>query len=97
MLTYAPAPAYSVVLYFNQSTDGDGNARMMRLTRDLIDLTHANGGRFFLPYQLHYSPDQLQQSYPQIREFFAAKQKWDPDGLLRNTWYDRYAPLLAAG
>jgi len=97
MLTYAPAPAYSVVLYFNQSTDADGNARMMRLTRDLIELTHANAGRFFLPYQLHYSPDQLQQSYPQIREFFAAKQKWDPDGLLRNTWYDRYAPLLAAG
>ena len=63
-LSYAPEPAYSVVLYFNQRTDADGNARMARLTSDLIDLTHAQGGRFFLPYQLHYSPEQLERSYP---------------------------------
>ena len=91
-LTYAPAPAYSVVLYFNQKTDADGNARMQRLTSDLIDLTHANGGRFFLPYQLHYSPAQLERSYPQFREFTAAKRKWDPEGLLTNSWFERYAP-----
>ena len=58
-LSYAPAPSYSVVLYFNQRTDADGNAKMARLTSDLIDLTHAQGGRFFLPYQLHYTPKQL--------------------------------------
>jgi len=94
VLTYAPQPAYSIVLYFNQKTDGAANAHMARLTSDLIDLAHANRGRFFLPYQLHYSPEQLEQSYPLIREFFAAKRKWDPDGLLANTWYERYAPVL---
>jgi len=94
VLNYAPRPAFSVVLYFNQRTDADGNAKMMRLTRDLIDLTHRNGGRFFLPYQLHYSSDQLERSYPEIRGFFAAKRRWDPDGLLSNTWYERYAPLI---
>lgn len=95
-LTYAPIPAYSVVLYFNQKTDADANARMVRLTRGLIDLTHANGGRFFLPYQLHYTQEQLAKSYPQIRDFFEAKRKWDPDGLLKNTWYDRYARFVEA-
>ena len=49
-LSYAPRPAYSVVLYFNQRTDAEGNAKMARLTSDLIDLTHAQGGRFFLPW-----------------------------------------------
>jgi hypothetical protein len=68
---------------------------MARLTSDLIDLTIANGGRFFLPYQLHYSPDQLRRSYPEIATFFAAKQHWDPKGLFSNTWYARYAPALA--
>jgi FAD/FMN-containing dehydrogenase len=94
-LTYAPAPAYSVVLYFNQRTDAAGNANMAKLTSDLIDLTLAHHGRFFLPYQLYYSPPQLERSYPEIRAFFAAKRKWDPDGRFANSWYDRYAPALS--
>ncbi|WP_246444540.1 hypothetical protein [Sphingomonas sediminicola] len=94
-LSYAPEPAYSVVLYFNQRTDADGNAKMARLTSDLIDLAHAKGGRFFLPYQLHYGPQQLVDSYPEIREFFAAKRKWDPENRFSNTWYERYAPAFS--
>jgi len=93
-LSYAPEPAYSVVLYFNQRTDADGNAKMARLTSDLIDLAHAKGGRFFLPYQLHYGPQQLADSYPEIRDFFAAKRKWDPENRFSNTWYERYAPAF---
>jgi FAD/FMN-containing dehydrogenase len=93
-LSYTPEPAYSVVLFFNQRTDGDGNAKMARLTSDLIDLSHAQGGRFFLPYQLHYSPAQLQRSYPEVGAFFAEKRKWDPEGRFSNTWYERYAPAL---
>ena len=92
-LTYAPAPAFSVVLYLTQSTDADGNARMARLTSELIDLTARHGGRFFLPYQLHYTPEQLHQAYPQIDAFFAAKRRYDPQGLLTNTFYERFAPL----
>jgi hypothetical protein len=67
---------------------------MQRLTSALIDLAKAQGGRFFLPYQLHYTPEQLEASYPQIRGFFAEKRKWDPAGMFRNTWYERYAPAL---
>jgi FAD/FMN-containing dehydrogenase len=49
------------------------------------------GGRFFLPYQLHYTRDQLQQSYPEIGAFFSAKKRYDPDGLFTNTFYRKYA------
>ena len=93
-LSYAPEPAYSVALYFSQRTNAEGNAKMTRLTSDLIDLAHAHGGRFFLPYQLHYSAEQLEHSYPQIRDFFAQKRKWDPDVRFSNSWYERYAPAL---
>ena len=89
-LSYAPAPSYSVVLYFNQRTDADGNARMARLTSALIDLTQKEGGRFFLPYQLHYDASQLARAYPQIAAFFAAKKKWDPEGRFSNRWYERF-------
>ena len=93
-LSYAPAPAFSVVLYLNQSTDAEGTARMARLTSDLIDLAARHGGRFFLPYQLHYSAAQLERAYPEIRAFFAAKRRWDPEGRFSNSWYARYAPAF---
>ena len=57
--------------------------------------TSGHGGRFFLPYQLHYTPAQLERAYPEIGTFFAAKRDWDPNGLFSNTWYARYAPLVA--
>ena len=83
------------MLYLNQPTTAEGTERMRRLTSDLIDLTADEGGRFFLPYQLHYTPAQLERSYPDIVAFFAAKRRWDPDGLFSNTWYARYAPAFA--
>jgi FAD/FMN-containing dehydrogenase len=93
-LSYAPAPAFSVVLYLNQKTDAEGSRRMAALTSDLIDLSKANGGRFFLPYQLHYTAAQLEASYPEIGDFFAAKRRFDPEGRFSNRWYERYAPAL---
>ena len=90
-LTYSPEPAFSLVLYINQTTDDEGNRRMKKATEELIDLTIAHKGRFFLPYQLYYSRDQLQRSYPQINDFFAAKRKYDPSELFTNTFYQKYA------
>ena len=89
-LNYAPAEMYSIVLYINQPTTPGGNEKMGLVTRELIDLTADVNGRFFLPYQLHYTPEQLQRSYPMIDDFFAAKKSYDPDGLFTNTWYEKY-------
>ena len=89
-LTYAPGEMYSIVLYINQPTTPEGNERMGVVTRTLIDLTADVNGRFFLPYQLQYTPQQLQRSYPMIRDFFAAKKEYDPEGLFTNTFYEKY-------
>ena len=94
-LTYAPGEMYSIVLYINQPTTPEGNENMGIVTRELIDLTAEVNGRFFLPYQLHYTPEQLQRSYPMIGEFFAQKQAYDPDGLFTNTFYEKYAKLIS--
>jgi FAD/FMN-containing dehydrogenase len=93
-LTYAPADSFAVVLYLNQKTDADGNARMARFTREVIDLAIQSGGRFFLPYQLHYTPEQLHRSYPEIVAFFRAKDTYDPDHLFTNSFYNKYAALI---
>ena len=60
----------------------------------MIDLTIQSGGRFFLPYQLHYTPEQLRGAYPEIEAFFRAKDTYDPQHLLTNTFYNKYAPLI---
>jgi hypothetical protein len=90
-LPHSPSPAFSLVLYINQTADEEGNRRMKKATEELIDLTIAHKGRFFLPHQLYYSRDQLQRSYPQINEFFAAKRKYDPGEVSTNTFYQKYA------
>jgi FAD/FMN-containing dehydrogenase len=93
-LNYAPAEMYSVVLYINQPVSSEGDEHMAVVTRELIDLTASVNGRFFLPYQLHYTPEQLQLSYPEIGDFFKAKKSYDPDGLFTNTWYEKYSTLI---
>lgn len=95
VLSYAPKDAFSLVLYINQSTDDEGNARMRALTRALIDLTAEHKGRFFLPYQLHYTGAQLQASYPEIGGFLAEKREIDPQGLFTSTWYRAVSALIA--
>ncbi|TIO04190.1 FAD-binding oxidoreductase [Mesorhizobium sp.] len=86
-LNYAPEPSYSLVLYINQPTDAGGNARMRDLTRTLIDVTISHGGRFFLPYQLHYTGKELLACYPELPAFLAKKRQYDPEELFSSTFY----------
>ncbi len=90
-LTYAPEDMFAIVLYFNQKTDARSSERMATLTRDLIDAAIAHGGTFFLPYQLSYTKEQLRAAYPNIDQFFAAKETYDPEHIFTNTFYEKYA------
>jgi FAD/FMN-containing dehydrogenase len=93
-LSYAPADdMVAVVLYFSQRTTRTGHDEMVRMTRQLIDICAEQGGRFFLPYQLHYTPEQLRRSYPEIRGFFEAKRRLDPDERFVNTFYERFGRI----
>ena len=93
-LNYAPTEMYSIVLYINQTATTEGNEKMGKITRALIDLTTSLEGRFYLPYQLHYTPEQLKRSYPEIEAFFEAKKAYDPDSLFTNTFYEKYSKLI---
>lgn len=95
-LNYAPQEAFSVVLYVNQTVDEAGIAKMRGLTRDLVDLADQHGGRFFLPYQRHYDWLQLRRAYPMIAGIFAAKRRYDPQGLFSNNFYEAFAPNFPA-
>jgi FAD/FMN-containing dehydrogenase len=89
-LPYAPEDRIAFVLYFNQKLNEEESKKLEAATKRLIDLSIANGGTYYLPYQLYYSQDQLRSAYPQIGEFFMLKRKYDPAELFTNAFYEKY-------
>jgi len=89
-LPYAKENMFGFVLYFNVKFNDRDNEILQKTTSDLIDVAQRAGGTYYLPYQLFYSKEQLHKCYPEIDDFFAVKNKYDPIGLFSNTFYERY-------
>jgi FAD/FMN-containing dehydrogenase len=90
-LPYAKGDRFAFVLYFNQKLNEEESRILQKTTTDLIDVATNLGGTFYLPYQLYYSQEQLHRAYPEVDFFLAVKKKYDPDELLVNKWYEKYA------
>jgi FAD/FMN-containing dehydrogenase len=91
LLDYAQGDRFSVVLYLSQRVGDRGDADMADLTRRLVAAALDHGGTFYLPYQQHYTRDQVRRSYPALDEFVAVKRAHDPDLRFRNSFWARYA------
>jgi FAD/FMN-containing dehydrogenase len=91
-LRYADREMLGLVLLFNQQRSDAGEMQMRAMTRELIDAAIACGGRHYLPYRLHATREQFVAAYPQARQFFALKRRYDPDEILANQFYLRYHP-----
>ncbi|HTC93986.1 MAG TPA: FAD-binding oxidoreductase [Terriglobales bacterium] len=89
-LPYAKQDMLGLVLYFNVKFNDKDNEAIRKTTSDLIDVAQSVGGTYYLPYQLFYSREQLQESYPEINDFFAAKKRYDSIGLFTNKFYEKY-------
>jgi FAD/FMN-containing dehydrogenase len=89
-LRYADQPVFAFVMLFNQQRSAAGEDDMRALTQELIDASLEAGGRYYLPYRLHATPEQFAAAYPQGAEFFALKRKYDPGELFQNEFYRTY-------
>jgi FAD/FMN-containing dehydrogenase len=89
-LRYADKNMLSLVMLFSQKRDAEGEQRMSKLTQDLVAAALRHDGCYYLPYRLHATPEQFAQAYPQAKDFFALKRKYDPDGLFQNEFYLKY-------
>jgi FAD/FMN-containing dehydrogenase len=89
-LPYAKQDMFALVLYFNQKLNEKESKILQKTTTDLIDLAIGLDGTYYLPYQLYYSPEQLNKAYPEIDGVFATKIKYDPIGLFDNKFYEKY-------
>ena len=96
-LTYAPEPAYSLVLYINQSADEAGNADDAQADAG-DDRPDAEAWRALLPAlpaALYGAPSCI-ASYPELPAFLAKKKELDPDELFQSTFYRAIKALSGA-
>lgn len=89
-LRYADGEVFGLVMLFHQQRTPEGEAKMQVMTQKLIEAALAVGGRYYLPYRLHATPEQFRRAYPQAAKFFALKRKYDPDGIFQNYFYLKY-------
>jgi FAD/FMN-containing dehydrogenase len=91
LLDYARGERFSVVLYLSQEVSAAGTRDMASICTQLVESSLGHGGTFYLPYQQHYSGEQLRRAYPTVDAFFALKRRHDPDLLFMNAFYSRFA------
>jgi FAD/FMN-containing dehydrogenase len=90
-LRYADQPMMAFVMFFSQRRSVAADRDMSQLTQGLIDAALQSGGRYYLPYRLHASADEFQAAYPQAKDFFGLKHKYDPNNLFENEFHLKYA------
>lgn len=83
-----------MVMLFNQNRDADGETRMAKTAQEIIAAALQHGGRYYLPYRLHATPEQFAEAYPQAKAFFEAKRSFDPNGLFENKFYLKYGKQI---
>jgi FAD/FMN-containing dehydrogenase len=89
-LRYADKNMISLVMLFSQKRDAEGEEKMTKMTQEMIAAALRHDGRYYLPYRLHATTEQFAEAYPQAKEFFVLKRKYDPDELFQNEFYIKY-------
>lgn len=95
LLAWAQTEVFAFVIYYQQGTDEQSKKQVGIWTRELIDAALANGGTYYLPYQLHATEEQFQRAYPRAAEFFKLKERLDPENKFSNLFLERYRPATA--
>ncbi len=90
LLAWARTDVFAFVLYYRQQTAPRDREAVRAWTRELVDAATAQGGSFYLPYQIHATVAQFHAAYPDAGRFFALKRRVDPHNRFRNKLWDAY-------
>ena len=92
VLSYAKQDMFSLVLLVNQGTDAESVEKTQEVVREMIDVTLAHNGSYYLPYFGYPTKAQMQEAYPRTEEFFELKDRFDPSHRFMNLFYEEYRP-----
>lgn len=93
MLPYSATPggSFAFVLYYRLRRTSEAIQLLATYHNKLANITLAENGTFYLPYQHHYSNEQLLAAYPGFEHFVELKNKYDPESRFSNLWWEHYA------
>jgi FAD/FMN-containing dehydrogenase len=87
--------SYACVIFNIHTVHTDaGIARSVEDFRRLIDRARGRGGSYFPTYHRWATREQVEDCYPQFREFVGLKRHYDPTGLFQSEWYRHHLRLL---
>jgi decaprenylphospho-beta-D-ribofuranose 2-oxidase len=91
---------FACTLSFEDVRDEKKRDRVVAALYRLSERCHAHGGRVHLTKNVYALPETMAKMYgPQLERFLALKAELDPDGILRNAFFERVfaepAALLA--
>ncbi|MDC8015580.1 FAD-binding protein [Tahibacter soli] len=95
LLPWARDDFLCVVFNLHVRHDAAGIAAARDDFRRLIDNALSLGGSYYLTYHGYARADQVRHAYPRIDEFFALKNRVDPQGVFASDWYRRLRATLA--
>ncbi len=90
-LRYANEEVFGFVMLFNQARDNEAESEMKSLTQKLINVAISLNGTYYLPYRLHATKEQMYKAYPQAKDFFLLKKKYDSSEIFQNRFYQAYS------
>jgi len=96
VLTWARERWACIIFNLHTPHDPDGVERSATAFRTLIDLAIRHGGSYYLTYHRFARRDQLLTCHPRLQEFFAAKDRHDPEGRFQSDWYRSTRALVEA-
>ena len=89
-LNYASENVFGFVFLFNQKKNEKDEAEMKKLTIQLVNVAIKFKGTYYLPYRLHIDKETFRTVYPQGKNFFSLKLKYDPNEIFKNKFYEHY-------
>jgi FAD/FMN-containing dehydrogenase len=89
-MSWAREEVFSFVIYYWQHTSPADREAVGVWTRQLIETALSLGGTYYLPYQLHATPQQFSRAYPNARRLFVLKARLDPGKRFGNKLWDKY-------
>jgi FAD/FMN-containing dehydrogenase len=89
-LAWAPQEVFCFVIYYKQETSHEAKVAVGEWTRALVDAALAEGGSYYLPYQLHATQEQFLKAYPGAEKSFELKDKLDSTNKFSNRFWEKY-------